>query len=126
MARSIQRFEDLIAWQKARMLAKAVFDVSGRGEFSKDLAMRGQIRRSARSVGANIAEGFERTGDREFHKGLSIACGSCAEVRSDLYLALDVGYLSQLQFDTLMQLTVECAKVSNALRAVVAKRIANS
>ena len=123
MERKAQGFEDLIAWQKARVLARDVHTATRARGF--DFSLRDQLFRAARSVMANIAEGFDRTGEREFHKGLSVSSGSCAEVRSDLYVALDCGYISQEQFDRLHAQALEVARVVGALRAAVARRIAS-
>ena len=97
----IERFEEIEAWRGARTLAKAVYEISGRGAFGKDFVLRDQIRRAAVSVMANIAEGFERGGDKEFLQFLSIAKASCAEVRSHLYVAGDQAYLNAAQLDEL-------------------------
>lgn len=113
-------FEDLIAWQKARALTNEVYTLTATGPFSKDFALRDQIRRAAISVMSNIAEGFERKGDREFHQFLVIAKGSCGEVRSQLIIACDVGYLSQEQFERVAGLASETGKVINGLRNSVA------
>src|SRR5213083_3017472 len=99
------RFEDLVAWQKARLLAQSVYDASRQGAFARDFGLSGQIQRAAVSVMSNIAEGFERGGRAEFHQFLSTAKASCAEVRSQLYVALDVGYLTGEQFQSLMDLS---------------------
>jgi len=72
----IQRFEDLIAWQKARDLTRKIYEIIRQGDFSRDFDLAGQIRRAAVSVMSNIAEGFEREGQREFRQFLSIAKGS--------------------------------------------------
>ncbi len=87
----IHRFEDLIAWQKARVLTKAIYDVTSDGVFAKDFGLRDQIRRASVSIMSNIAEGFERRRTPEFKHFLNIAKASSAEVRSQLYVALDVG-----------------------------------
>jgi four helix bundle protein len=113
----------LIAWQKARGLAAAVYRLTRKPVISKDFALVDQLRRSARSICANIAEGFDRTGDREFHHGLSIAAGSCAEVRSDLYLALDANYISPDEFSTLYDQASEVARLIHSLRAAVSRRL---
>jgi four helix bundle protein len=123
MARRIGRFEDLVAWQRARELSKAVFEVGTKGALAREFALRDQTRRAARSVMANIAEGFERSGSKEFHKGLSVAVGSCAEVRSDLYTMLDTGLITQTQFDHLYALATETSRITNALRAAVRRKI---
>lgn len=115
----VLRFEELIAWQKARLLATAIYRLTSQGSFSRDFGLRDQIQRAAVSVMSNIAEGFERGGSAEFHQYLVIAKASCAEVRSQLYLALDVGYIDQQQFDETMNLAEEFARVVGGLRAPV-------
>src|SRR5437879_485616 len=94
----IERFEDLIAWQKARVLSREIYKVTRATRFSKDFSLVDQIRRASISVLSNIAEGFERGGRSEFHQFLVVAKGSCAEVRSQLYVALDAEYLGQAEF----------------------------
>src|SRR5689334_12696555 len=100
------RFEDLMTWQKARVLVARVYEVSRSRGFGRDFELRGQIRRAAVSVMSNVAEGYERGSDREFRRFLRIARGSCGEVRSQLYVALDQGYLQQHEFDDLSTLSV--------------------
>ena len=92
MAR-IEKFEDMVSWQKARQLTRLIYRVTKTGQFAKDFGLRDQIRRAAVSILSNIAEGFERGGDKEFRQFLSQAKGSCAEVRAQLYIALDEGYV---------------------------------
>jgi four helix bundle protein len=116
----IERFEDLIAWQKSRELTKLVYSVSGNGSFAKDWGLRDQIRRASVSVMSNVAEGFDRAGRPEFRQFLVIAKGSCAEVRAQLYVALDVGYLSKKQFEEIFALAEETGRVINGLRASIA------
>src|SRR5437870_4643918 len=99
MSGNIQRFEDLIAWQKARRLTAEIYRASGQGRFANDWGLRNQIQRAAVSAMSNIAEGFERRRPSEFHQFLSVAKGSCAELRSQLYVALDVMYLDQDSFN---------------------------
>jgi four helix bundle protein len=118
----IERFEDLIAWQKARELTQAIYEVTRQGAFAKDFGLSGQIQRAAVSIMSNIAEGFERGGRGEFHQFLSTAKASCAEVRSQLYVALDVGYLDKTSFDQLMQLAEEVARIVGGLRSSVQKQ----
>jgi len=118
----VERFEDLIAWQKARELTKMIYCVSREGAFSKDFGLSNQIQRAAVSVMSNIAEGFERGGRNEFHQFLSVAKASCAELRSQLYVALDNGYISRGSFDELMPLAVEVSKIVGGLRAAVDKQ----
>jgi four helix bundle protein len=99
MSNKIKKFEDMIAWQKARKLTSDIYRVTGRGKFASDYGLKDQIRRAAVSSMSNLAEGFERGGLVEFHSFLAIAKGSCAELRTQLYVALDVGYLDQRSFD---------------------------
>jgi four helix bundle protein len=123
MGRKVNRFEDLIAWQKARLLTKAVHTATRSKAFERDRSLRDQLFRAARSVMANIAEGFDRAGSREFHKGLSTSTGSCAEVRSDLYVAYDVGYLTEADFQRLYDQAAEVSRIVGALRAAVARQL---
>jgi four helix bundle protein len=97
----IERFEDIEAWKKARGLTKVVYDLSNAGSFGRDFGLKDQIRRASVSTMSNIAEGFERGGDQEFIQYLSMAKGSCGEVRSQLYVAFDQGYVDQAKFQQL-------------------------
>jgi four helix bundle protein len=117
----IDRFEDLIAWQKARELTRAIYQVTQQGAFAKDFRLARQIQRAAVSIMSNIAEGFERRGRREFHQFLSTAKGSCAEVRSQLYIAFDIGYLMKSEFQRLLAQAEEVGRVVGGLRASVEK-----
>jgi four helix bundle protein len=110
MAR-IERFEEIEGWKKGRELRKAIYRSSKQGEFARDLALRNQIRRAAQSVTSNIAEGFERGGNREFIQFLSDAKGSCGELRDQLYTALDEGYLEAAEFDRLYAMAVETSRL---------------
>lgn len=101
---TIQKFEDIEAWRKARVLTREVYAVTSDGVFAKDFGLRDQIRRAAVSVMSNIAEGFDRGGVREFIQFLYIAKGSCAEVQAQLYVALDAGYIHQEQFQKLYEI----------------------
>ena len=122
MAARIERFEELIAWQKARTLSREIYEVTRRGAFARDFGLSGQIQRAAVSIMSNIAEGFERGGRGEFHQFLSKAKASCAELRSQLYVALDVGYLDQQKFHVLLKHAEEVARIIGGLRASVAKQ----
>ena len=106
----IEKIEDLVIWQKARELSKKVYGLTTEGKFAKDFGLRDQIRRSSVSVMSNIAEGFERQGDGEFKRFLSIAKGSLGEVRSQLYVALDVNYISELEFNELNNFCIELSR----------------
>ena len=122
MSGKIEEFEDLIAWQKARDLAREIYRVTQQGAFAKDYGLSGQIQRAAVSIMSNIAEGFERGNPREFHQFLSVAKASCAEVRSQFYVALDAGYLDEEHFQILMRLAKETGKVIGGLRVSVERR----
>lgn len=120
--KKVRRFEDLIAWQKARDLTKRIYSLTQQGGFERDYGLRDQIRRAAVSVMSNLAEGFDRAGRSEFHQFLVIAKGSSAEVRSQLYVALDVGYVSQDEFEQTITQVEELARIIGGLRASVAKQ----
>ena len=98
----IKNFEDLEIWQDARRLAQEIYTCSRSPKFSKDFALRDQMQRAAVSVMSNIAEGFERGGNQEFVQFLYIAKGSCGEVRSQLYVALDQDYVDRKLVDSLL------------------------
>ena len=97
----IERFEDIEAWEKARGIVKNVYTACSQGGFSRDFGLRDQIQRAAVSIMSNIAEGFERGTNKEFIQFLFIAKGSAGEVRSQIYIALDLGYIVQDVFDSL-------------------------
>ena len=113
----IKHFEELIAWQKARELTKQIYSTTKSGPFSKDFGLRDQIRKASVSIMSNLAEGFERGGRAEFHQFVVIAKGSCAEVRSQLYVALDAEYVTQEQFEFVMNLGIELSRIIGGFRA---------
>ncbi len=112
----ITKFEELEARRMARELTKQIYLVTNRPKFQKDFNFRNQICAASLSVGSNIAEGFERGSRKEFVRFLMIAKASCAEVRSQLYTALDVEYLDQQNFDLLMAYAVRVGQVIGGLR----------
>lgn len=118
----IERFEDLIAWQKARVLTNAIYQATRKEAFVKDFGLSGQIQRAAVSIMSSTAEGFERDSPNEFHHFLIIARASCAEVRSQLYVAYDIGYLEEGEFDQLMSQTLEVVRIISGLRTYIASR----
>lgn len=118
----VGRFEDLIAWQKARELAKNIYAVTRHERFAKDFGLSNQIQRAAVSIMSNIAEGFERDSRGDFHRFLSIAKASCAEVRSQLYIAFDIGYIAQSEFDDLQNLAQEVGRILGGLRTAVERQ----
>ena len=105
----VRDFEELAIFQKARELSKKIYPITQRGEFKYDTRFVQQIRASAGSIMDNIAEGFERTGNKEFLNFLYIAKGSCGEVRSQLIRANDLGYMTKEEYD---ELYTECRKLS--------------
>ncbi len=107
----IERFEDIEAWRKARELTGAVYAASSEGPFSRDFGLLDQIRRAAVSVMSNVAEGFERGGDVEFRRFLSIAEGPAGEVKAQLYVALDAGLIDKVQFDSLYKMATEAGNL---------------
>ena len=106
---AVRDFEELTIFQKARELSKKIYPVTNKDGFKSDYRFVQQIRAAAGSIMDNIAEGFERTGNKEFLNFLYIAKGSCGEVRSQLIRANDVGYLTSEEFDELYS---ECRKLS--------------
>ena len=118
----VERFEELIAWQKARELTRLVYLLTMAGGLAKDFGLREQMRRAAVSIMSNIAEGFERGSSAEFHRFIVIAKGSCAELRSQLYIALDAGYITPTEFDKIYTLAVEVSKILGGLKAALKKR----
>jgi four helix bundle protein len=118
----IERFEDLIAWKKARELTREIYQTTRKDAFVRDFGLSGQLQRAAVSIMSNIAEGFERGGRAEFHQFLSMAKGSCAEVRSELYVAFDINYIDQDTFKGLLNKAEEVGRIVGGLRAAVGKQ----
>lgn len=113
---TIQRFEDLSAWKKAREITKRVYKLTNQGDFARDFGLKDQIRRSSVSIMANIAEGFVRRSDRDFLNFLNISRSSAAEVKSHLYVALDQGYVDDQGF---RELFAELDEVSRMIYGLV-------
>ena len=110
-----KKFEDILAWQKARKATKRVYEITSDSKFVKDFGLQNQIRRSCVSIMANIAEGQGRNSDKEFANFLNIAHGSIAETQSHLYIALDLNYLNQNDFDEIYNLLDEIARMTMSL-----------
>ncbi len=107
----INRFENITAWQKAREVVKSIYEITGKESFAKDYSLKDQIRRASISVMSNIAEGFSRQTDREFTQFLHVAKGSASEVQSQLYVALDLKYISEDTFKGLYELSEETIRL---------------
>ena len=114
MAR-IQDFEDLEVWKLARKLTVQVYALSRNGAFAKDYGFCNQIRRAAVSIVSNIAEGFERRSNSQFIQFLDIANGSAGEVRAQLYVALDLGYITREQFQAVFKDITSIGKMLTSL-----------
>ena len=112
---TFKKFEEIECWKKARELTRRVYEVSGKAPFARDFGLRDQIRRAAVSIMSNIAEGCDRSGTGEFIQFLSTAKGSAAEVRCQLYVALDQGYMSQIDFTELSDLAAETGRMLGGL-----------
>ena len=111
----IRSFEDIVAWQLARELVREIYRVTSTGDLKKDYGLRDQVRRASVSIVSNIAEGFERGSDKEFIRFLSYAKGSCGEVRTQLYIAKDLDYLSDSTFQDLREIVVRNGEVISGL-----------
>ncbi|MCA0458928.1 MAG: four helix bundle protein [Chloroflexi bacterium] len=111
----VKDFEDLIAWQKARVLTKHIYEVTQKERFGRDFGLSSQIQRASVSIMANIAEGFARKNPNEFYHFASIAKSSASEVRSHLYVGLDIRYITDVEFQHLIELTKEVERVVGGL-----------
>jgi four helix bundle protein len=111
----IKKFEDLESWKKSRKLTNSIYEATGTSRFTRDFGLKDQIRRASISILSNIAEGFERGGDKEFLQFLAVAKGSCGEVRAQLYVAVDQGYLSQDLFERLSNDADEISRLISGL-----------
>jgi four helix bundle protein len=111
------RFEDIEAWRRARELTKEIYVLTSAGSFSRDFGLIDQMRSAAVSIMSNIAEGFGRGGNREFVQFLWVAKGSASELQAQCYVALDAGYIDQLQFQTCL---ARCEEISKMLAGLIA------
>ncbi|HOE18515.1 MAG TPA: four helix bundle protein [Syntrophorhabdaceae bacterium] len=111
----LTRFEEIEAWQEARIIVNRVYSVCGVNGFRKDYSLSDQIKRAAVSIMANIAEGFIRRSDKEFIQFLFIAMASCAEVQSHLYVAQDQGYIGKSEFDQIYNQADKTARMISGL-----------
>lgn len=106
----VEKFEDILIWQKSRELCLIIYRIFDK---NKDYRFRDQIQSASVSIMNNVAEGYERMGNKEFRKFLYISKGSCGEVRSMLYLAKDLNYVSNEDFDRISTMVVEISKMLN-------------
>jgi len=107
----IEKFEDVESWKSAREVTKMIYSATSDESFSKDFSLCNQIRRASVSILSNIAEGFERSGNKEFLQFLAIAKGSCGEVRAQLYVALDQNYIDKIQFEKISNKLLETSRL---------------
>lgn len=115
----VSRFEDLEIWKLARELYKYVFKITGLEPFCKDYKFRDQMRDSSGSISDNIAEGFERGGNKEFIQFLSVSKGSCGETRNQSYRAFDSEYITQEVLDELLKRTDTLSrKTANLIKSL--------
>lgn len=112
---TFRSFEEIEAWQKARLLTRKIYTESNAGKFQRDFGLRDQIRRASVAIISNTAEGFERGGNKEFLQFLSVAKGSAGEVKSQLYVALEQSYLTKERFDELFRLAEEDTQLIGGL-----------
>lgn len=117
---TIEKFEDIDAWQKARESNQKIYEVSGRDPFDGDFSLKDQIRRASNSIMLNISEGFGRESNEQFRKFLFFAHGSASEVKSALYIALDQQYITKKQFNELGKEIDETSKMISGLISYLA------
>jgi four helix bundle protein len=112
---TFKNFEEIECWKKARELTRRIYQYTNTGLFAKDFGLKNQIRKASVSIMSNIAEGHDRSGTGEFIQFLAIAKGSTAEVRSQLYVAADQGYIQPATFDELTALAFETGSMLGGL-----------
>jgi four helix bundle protein len=117
----IIKFEDIDAWKEARILTNRIYEITKKTAFSRDFGLRDQIQRAAVSVMSNIAEGFDSQSKADFIKFLIYARGSTSEVKSQLCVALDQGYISQEEFDKTYGEASKVARLINGFIRYLAK-----
>ena len=113
---TIEKFEDILSWKEARELNKTIGELIDNGRFKNSYRLINQIEGSAGSIMDNIAEGFERGGNKEFIQFLYIAKASCGELRSQLYRALDRNYIEKKEFD---QISTHAKKISSLIQKFI-------
>ncbi len=119
---NIDKFEDIIAWQKAKEAVKKIYEICNESsKFKRDFVLSNQIQKATISIMSNIAEGFGRSSDKEFANFLNIAKGSICEVQSQLYIAFGLGYIDKEKFDNLYQFLLEIGKLLTNFRKYLRK-----
>jgi four helix bundle protein len=118
-----RKFEDLICWQKARKLADSIYHLTRQSEFARDFTLRNQILGAAGSVMHNIAEGADAGTDREFTRFLKMSRRSVSEIQSELYLALDRGYITENDLQVVYDETAQVKRLINGLLSYLRKSI---
>lgn len=114
-----ERFEDLEVWKIAFECANLVYDITSVGKFSQDYNLRDQIRRAAVSIFSNIAEGFERDGNKEFANFLTIAKGSCGETRAQAKFAFHRNYISEDEYNLLTEKLLQTSRQISGFRSYI-------
>jgi four helix bundle protein len=112
---TFKNFEEIECWKKARELTRRIYEITNRPAFARDFGLKDQIRRASVSVMSNIAEGYDRSGTAEFVQFLATAKGSAAEVRCQLYVAADQGYIQKDHFSELNALASETSRMLSGL-----------
>lgn len=110
-----RQFEDLEVWKKSRVLSSNIYKQSNNALFNKDFGLRDQMRRAAVSVVSNIAEGFERKSNKEFLYFLNVAKASAGELRAQSYIAIDLNYLTNEEFEIIQNDIIEISKMLHGL-----------
>lgn len=119
---AFQSFEEMECWKKARELSAAIYAITRSGAFTRDYGLTDQVRRASVSVLSNIAEGFERGGKAEFTRFLMIAKGSAGEVRAQLFVAKDQGYIGDQEFAKLHEMASDVSRMISGLIAYLKNR----
>ena len=119
---TITKIEDLLIWQEARVLVKNIFLITSKDKFSKEFFLKDQIKRSSISVMSNIAEGYGRSGNKEFIQFLYISNGSLSELKSQLYISLDFNLISNEELDNFLK---DILKIENMIKTFI-RKIKNS
>ena len=112
---TFKKFEEIECWKRARELTRRIYEITGKSAFARDFGLKDQIRRASVSVMSNIAEGYDRSGTAEFVHFLATAKGSAAEVRCQLYVAADQGYIQEDHFNELNALASEISRMLSGL-----------